>query len=136
MPRETAAVPSAPTPVPVSRAPIYEGVATLLCEHRMRVYFDFSDDLQQGETLALLLDDGTYRMEMTGVVAELVTSRSGAATVHIIDIVDYDSSELEYLQLLYDRIPSLPQALTNDFGLVGFLWRNIKMRVARDGQAA
>lgn len=37
----------------------------------------------------------------------------------------------KYLQILYDRVPSLPQVLTNDFGILGTLWRNIAYRVAR-----
>lgn len=36
----------------------------------------------------------------------------------------------EYLQLLYDRVPSLPQSLEWDFGSLSHLWQNIACRVA------
>ncbi len=58
-----------------------------------------------------------------------------ALAEHInLELLDYGNSELEYLQILYDRIPSLPQVLKYDFGMLGDLWRNIAFRVARTMQ--
>ena len=40
-------------------------------------------------------------------------------------------SKYEYWQVLYDRIPTLPQSLNRDFGIMTHLWQNIAHRVAR-----
>ena len=109
----------------------YEGVATQLNEHSMRVFLDFADDLGLGDPVHVTVDNGTYRAELDGAVVGLVQSRSGKTSVHTLEILDYGTSELEYLQILYDRVPSLPQVLTSDFGILGTLWRNIAYRVAR-----
>ena len=109
----------------------YEGVATQLNEHSMRVFLDFADDLGLGEPVHVVVGDGTYHAELDGAVIGLVQSRSGKTSVHTFEILDYGTSELEYLQILYDRVPSLPQVLSNDFGILGTLWRNIAYRVAR-----
>ncbi|MCR4599598.1 MAG: glycoside hydrolase family 5 protein [Acetatifactor sp.] len=50
---------------------------------------------------------------------------------HTIEVLDFNGQEMEWLQLLYDRIPTLPQSLQRDFGVVSHLWQNIAHRVAR-----
>ena len=108
----------------------YEGVATLLTEHSIRVYLDFAEGVGLGDRAQVHVDTDRYQADLAGSVVGLLESRSGA-TVHTIEILDYGTSELEYLQILYDRIPTLPQALTNDWGILEHLWRNIAFRVAR-----
>ena len=44
--------------------------------------------------------------------------------------MDYNGSEEEYWQILYDRIPTLPQSLNRDFGILPNLWQNIAHRIA------
>ena len=109
----------------------YEGVATYLTEHSARVYLDFAEDLALGESVRFIIDTGEYRAQLDGIVVGKPKLRSGNATVHTIEIVDYGTSELEYLQILYDRVPSLPQRLTNDYSTIEHLWRNIAFRIAR-----
>ena len=42
-----------------------------------------------------------------------------------------DAILAEYMQILYDRIPTLPQSLTlRDFGIIRHLWHNIAVRLA------
>jgi len=108
----------------------YEGVATQLTEHSIRVFLDFAEDVGLGDRAQVRIDTGRYQADLAGSVVGLLESRSGA-TVHTIEILDYGTSELEYLQILYDRIPTLPQVLTNDWGVLEHLWRNIAFRVAR-----
>lgn len=110
----------------------FEGVTTQLNEHSMRVFLDEADDLRLGDRVGVVVDDGVYRAEMYGVVSGAMQTQSGKTTIHAIEILDMEEAdELEYLQLLYDRIPSLPQALTHDYSVLGHLWRNIAFRVAR-----
>ena len=39
--------------------------------------------------------------------------------------------ELEYLQVLYDRVPTLPQNLNRDYGVIRYLWVNIASRIGQ-----
>lgn len=55
----------------------------------------------------------------------------GVARTHTAEILDYGTDEQEYWQILYDRIPTLPQSLHRDFGVLPHLWQNIAHRVAR-----
>ena len=41
----------------------------------------------------------------------------------------YDS----YMQILYDRVPTLPQNLNRDLGIIPHLWVNIARRLAETG---
>jgi cellulose synthase (UDP-forming) len=65
------------------------------------------------------------------VVTGIRQSRSGAVRSHTVEILDFCGNRYEYLQLLYDRVPTLPQSLRRDFGVLSHLWQNIAHRVAR-----
>lgn len=109
----------------------YDGIVTVMNEHSMRVYLDEGENLALGERVKILIETPLNTAELKGVVTGLVRSRTGKTTTHTLEILDYGTDELEYLQILYDRVPSLPQSLTRDYGIIGTLWRNIAMRVAR-----
>lgn len=57
--------------------------------------------------------------------------RRGVGRTPTAEILDYGTDELEYWEILYDRIPTLPQSLHRDFGVLPHLWQNIAQRVAR-----
>ena len=42
-----------------------------------------------------------------------------------------EMSKDEYIAFLYDRVPTLPQSLKRDLGVIPHLWTNIAYRVAR-----
>jgi cellulose synthase (UDP-forming) len=109
----------------------FDGVATTLTEHSIRAYLDDAGDLKLGTRVEVSLDTGLYHVEMDGIVVELRRSRHGTTVVHTIEILDEREYHDEYLQILYDRVPSLPQVLGNDHGSLVHLWRNIALHVAR-----
>jgi cellulose synthase (UDP-forming) len=45
--------------------------------------------------------------------------------------MDYGADKLEYYEILYDRVPSLPQNLARDAGIISHMWQNIAHRVVR-----
>lgn len=109
----------------------YKGVATVLTEHNMRVFLDDAEGLGLGDRVGASVDTPRYHVELGAAVVGLTRSRYGKGTVHVIEILDFGGAELEYLQVLYDRIPSLPQALKSDYNMLSHLWRNVAHRVAR-----
>ncbi|SCW61572.1 cellulose synthase (UDP-forming) [Ruminococcaceae bacterium YRB3002] len=109
----------------------YEGVTTHLTEHSLTVYLDDGYDLKLGTTVDVNVTGSTTSAALSGVIANIKESRNGIARTQTIEIRDFKGNEDEYLQLLYDRIPTLPQTLKRDFGVIPHLWQNIAHRVAR-----
>ncbi len=114
---------------------VYEGVTTQLTEHNARVFLDDAEELRLGSQVALAVECGPYHVQVKGVVTQVATSRNGKQRVHTVEILDFgeDKGESwgEYLQILYDRVPTLPQRLTHDPGPVRYFWRNLAERLGR-----
>ncbi|MBR3311189.1 MAG: hypothetical protein IKG15_05100 [Solobacterium sp.] len=81
--------------------------------------------------MRVVISHDSYRAELQGTVRDVTISRNGTARTQTIEILDCGNSEEEYLQILYDRIPTLSQSLHGDFGIVMHLWQNIAHRAAR-----
>ncbi|MBR3385309.1 MAG: hypothetical protein IKG69_08960 [Atopobiaceae bacterium] len=109
----------------------YFGVTTLLTEHGMRVFLDEAQDLRIGARVQVEVGNGSVDAVMEGVVIGVVSARRGNATVHTIEILEHVTPELDYLQILYDRVPTLPQTITRDFNNLEDLWRNVAFRIER-----
>ncbi len=109
----------------------YSGVTIRLYDHSFTVYLDEGEELRTGMPVDAVIDTGRYHAELSGTVTEVHISRHGHARTHTVEILDFHGNEEEYLQILFDRIPSLPQSLHNDFGIIRHLWQNIACRVAR-----
>ena len=109
----------------------YEGVTTLLTEHNLTVFLDEEGGLAVGKPVAVTLAKGDLSVAARGVITAVHESRRGHARTYTIEILDWLGNEREYWQLLYDRVPTLPQSLGRDFGTLPHLWQNIAHRVAR-----
>lgn len=109
----------------------WDGVTTKMTEHSLTVFLDESEALPLGMAVHVTVDTGCYRVELDGSVTNVSITRSGTARTHTVEILDYGNHREEYLQILYDRVPTLPQSLHHDFGIFTHLWQNIAHRVAR-----
>ena len=109
----------------------YEGVTTHLTEHNLTVFLDEGDSMSIGTYVDADILRGEVSVQVSGVVTAVRESSRGTSRTHTIEILDDHGSRMEYLQLLYDRIPTLPQSLHRDFGALVDLWQNIAHRVAR-----
>ncbi|MBQ3404096.1 MAG: hypothetical protein IJG63_01600, partial [Oscillospiraceae bacterium] len=84
-----------------------------------------------GEPVELGIQYGGEDVNVKGVVTGINESRGGDARTHTVEILDYCGQRDGYFQLLYDRVPTMPQSLQRDFGALSHLWQNIAHRVAR-----
>ena len=109
----------------------YEGITTLMTEHNMTVYLDEAGDLELGRKVTVYVDGANASACVRGVVTQKKQSRNKHARTHTIEIIDFAGNETEYWQLLYDRIPTLPQSLNRDWGIFSHMWQNVAYRVAR-----
>ncbi len=110
---------------------VFRGVTTMMTEHKLCVYLDEGEKLTVGMPVKVVIAHDSYTAELQGTVSDVTVSRNGTARTQTIEILDFGNSEEEYLQILYDRIPTLPQSLHGDFGIVMHLWQNIAHRAAR-----
>ena len=91
----------------------------------------------EGETccgvtsVSVSIEAGGHRAGLKGVVTEVREARSGTARTQKIEILDFGVDRYEYWEILYDRIPTLPQSYQRGFGSLSHLWQNIACRVAR-----
>ena len=75
------------------------------------------------------------RVELSGIVISLRQAASGIRSVYTMEILDFNGMEDDYSQILYDRVPTLPQNLNRDFGILRHLWVNIANRAGRSRYA-
>lgn len=109
----------------------FEGVTTRMTEHNLTVFLDDASDLDIGHYATVKVDTGKHSAKLKGVVTGVNVSRRKTACTYTVEILDFGEDKYEYWQILYDRIPTLPQSLTRDFGIISHLWQNIAHRVAR-----
>ena len=110
---------------------LYEGVTTMLTEHNLTVFLDESEQLGLGTPVSVCIFRNDESVTVRGVVTGIRESRNSTARTHTIEILDFEEGDTEYFQVLYDRVPTLPQSLQRDFGMIPHLWQNIAHRVAR-----
>ena len=113
---------------------VYEGVTTLMTEHSMTVFLDDGQNVGIGTPVGITVTGEGACVDVRGVVVGINESRGGNAKTHTVEILDFGGCETEYWQILYDRVPTLPQSLQRDFGVFSHLWQNIAHRVARTGR--
>ena len=113
---------------------VYEGITTLMTEHNMNLFLDDARDLNIGEYVTVEIDTVKYHVSLKCVVTDTVISNYTDQRTHRLEIMDFGDDRFEYLQILYDRIPTLPQSLRRDFGITRHLWRNIACRIERSAR--
>lgn len=109
---------------------MYKGVTTQLTEHNLTIFLSEGQELTIGTHVTVSILCIYEDVVLQGIVTGIRESRNKADKTYTIEILDYGEDDSEYLQLLYDRVPSLPQSLEWDFGALSHLWQNIACRVA------
>ena len=107
------------------------GITTQLNEHCMTVFLDEGVSPGIGDHVRVKLEFNGHRAELRGVVTGLRQAHRSQSRTYTIEILDFGNDRYEYWEILYDRVPTLPQSLQKDFGMIPHLWQNIAHRVAR-----
>lgn len=109
---------------------IYGGITTSLTEHSVKVFFDEPDVFRLGDPVKLTLTVGETALCLQGTVVGVTIRRSRAVRcVYTVEILDFGGQRDAYNYMLYNRIPTLPQSLNRDFGVIEVLFKNISMRL-------
>jgi len=116
-----------PVCVMLKNGRVVEGITTRLTEHSLNIFADETDILSLGESAELEL----MGHKLTGtVVAVRKSQKAHIPSVYTVEILDFFDAEDEYIYHLYNRVPTLPQSLTRDFGLLPDLWINLVKHTA------
>lgn len=83
--------------------------------------------LETGNQVFVTLDNGTYLAKLK--VQIVYVNMSGNRWNYSMKILDYLNTYDDYLQMLYDRVPRLPQEIQKDSGSFDDLKLNMKNRV-------
>ncbi len=106
------------------------GITTKLLEHGVDIFTDEIDALKLGEPIGLDIDYNDTTISVKGTVVSLRHSRHvNVPSVYTIEILDFGGNKDEYIQMLYDRIPTLPQRMKINDSRIGSLWSNIAHRL-------
>ena len=71
-----------------------------------------------------------YTLQVMGTVVAIRNTRSPRIpSVYTVEILDFGEQKDEYIQMLYDRTPTLPQRLRLGEGHIDNLWNNIAHRI-------
>ncbi|ORX78046.1 hypothetical protein BCR32DRAFT_247468 [Anaeromyces robustus] len=102
-------------------------ITSVLMEHTIKLLINTNDFLEIGDVANVNLNIRKYKVRLNCVVTSIRSiSEQYLLTM---EIKNYDNEE-EYLQILFDRMPTLPQTLKWEFFLT-ILWRNILYRFIR-----
>ncbi|MCR5650210.1 MAG: cellulase family glycosylhydrolase [Lachnospiraceae bacterium] len=108
-----------------------EGITTYMNIHSMKLFMDEASGFAIGDRAELSFDMNGTVLKLNCIITSLVNSRRGSSCVLGVEIVDDTDFNADYNQMLYDRIPTLPQSLTRDYGIVTHLLKNIAYRIIR-----
>ena len=110
----------------------YYGVTTRLNEHAVKVFLDEPEGIKVGDAVSVTIEKEEDTATMRGILTEQLYPRNGIGCVCSLEIIDFCGQKDEYLEILYNRIPSLPQTLHRDIGYIRHLLINIAHRVLNE----
>lgn len=109
----------------------YEGITTRLTTHNIKMLFDVREVLTLGQRITVVVDTGRYCVNLNGVVTDIQESRNAVyPEIFTMAILDFNGNEDEYKQILFDRVPTLPQKLRGDYNIIWELLKNIAKRIS------
>ena len=108
----------------------FDGITTKLLEHGVDIFTDEINALSLGEPIGIEIDYKGNPINVKGTVVSLRHSRSPKIpSVYTVEILDFAGNRDEYIQMLYDRTPTLPQRIKRGEGHIDNLWNNIAHRI-------
>jgi cellulose synthase (UDP-forming) len=120
-----------PVNVETADGELLSGITTRMTEHNLLVYLDEGENLGIGTHVSVSVEADLHKANMKGMVTEVLETRNSMTRTQKIEIYDFGTDKYEYWEILYDRIPTLPQSYHRDFGILSHLWQNIAHRIAR-----
>lgn len=106
---------------------VYQAVTRDISETGISILINRPIYIPADEKVQLRLKNELYEAELLAKI--VYVSQREDMWNYSMQIVDYKESYDAYLQLLYDRVPTLPQEIKKDSGSFEDLWLNMKKRM-------
>ncbi|MCR5672806.1 MAG: cellulase family glycosylhydrolase [Lachnospiraceae bacterium] len=110
---------------------VFAGITTYMTSHDMKVFMDEREGFKIGDRTCVTVSSEEADVKLQCFTTSITNSRHTDSCVLGLEIMNLSEVGDEYNELLYDRIPTLPQSLTRDYGIIRHLLRNIAYRILR-----
>ena len=108
-----------------------DGVTTRLTEHSVDIFTDEADILYLGEPIQLSISSELYDLKLKGTIVSIRNSyHPDVPSVYTVEILDFGGVKDQYIHMLYDRTPTLPQHLRLRDAYISNLWKNLAHRIS------
>lgn len=101
-----------------------------ISEDGISVVLDIPVYIEAADHIKVLITDRNYRCEWTGQIANVTTLKENWRYGIRIESLSKENKE-EWMQIVYDRIPTLPQYMAKDDSSVDGLMRNLFKRMKK-----
>ena len=119
-----------PVTVTKSNGDRIDGITTKLLEHGVDIFTDEINALSLGEPIDIKFNYKGPAINVKGTVVSLRrSSNPKVPCVYTVEILDFVGNKDEYIQMLYDRITTLPQRIKLGEGHIDNLWNNVAHRI-------
>lgn len=107
----------------------YKGVTRDISEGGVAVIIPYAFDVDEEEICGIQLDSDRYHAEIEGKIVSVTKSKQGWC--YVFGVTGLKDSRQDFLQLIYDREPSLPDNLDESLSSFDDLRLNITRRVVK-----
>lgn len=104
-----------------------KGKTVDISESGISVLLNHTMDIDENEEVELTLDDGRYHAELTGKI--VLVQNKGEKWRYVFLVQDMRESKADFMQLIYDRDPSLPMNLDESVSSFDDLRINVSKRL-------
>ncbi len=111
-----------------TRYGVCEGVTRDISEGGVAVILQKVCDIEKDEKCGITLESDRYRAEIEGTIVSV--TRVNGGWCYVFSVCDLKDNKSEFLQLIYDRDPSLPSNLDESLSSFDDLRLNITKRVS------
>ena len=110
---------------------VRDGITTYMTSHNLKVFMDDAEGFKIGDRTVVELMSENENVKLSCFTTSITYSRHLDTCVLGLEIMNLPEVSDEYNEILYDRIPTLPQSLFRDYGIVIHMLRNIAQRILR-----
>ncbi len=114
---------------------IYDAVTTDIAEEGIAILIDKPISYKENEVIEIKVWNERYSSSVKGQIVHVNNIKSMDQTnnqwKYAFKVIDQGKEYDQYLQILYDRVPTLPQNLDKSSGSFDDLWINLRRRAAK-----
>ena len=108
----------------------FKGKTLDISDNGLSVKFDFPEYIDEDEIVEIICESGRYKASLNASVVYFTNEGNGFKYAFVIENID-DANKREYLNIIYDREPTLPKVIEVSSSIFGELSSNIHSRIKK-----